>query len=226
MIPNWPKRAEERRKKKSKIHNWTCAEHWRQQHSDSPVLGSSCVEVVIILDWWWWWWRWWWCNNDDVDSGAGKDHIYNGSNAGADDKLTVHTVQTTQQGPSRVPWHSFGIFPSPARLSQERRLCLDWRKSFWFVYVLFIVSLHEHLKLVWCFCSMMKKWKLNLPFFPFVFSPFALFTEGERIVETRQKAIETVEQLIARVHLNQAVNRGPIPQTRTLTSWHLQPFAT
>ena len=40
--------------------------------------------------------------------------IYNGSDAGADDaiadanaddddKLTVHTVQTTQQGPSRVP---------------------------------------------------------------------------------------------------------------------------
>ena len=60
-----------------------------------------------------------------------------------------------------------------------------------FMYYL-LVSLHEHLNLVWCFCSMMRKGKLNLPFFPFVFSPFALFTEGERIVETRQKAIETV----------------------------------
>ena len=106
-------------------------------------------------------------------------------------------------------------------------VCALIEESFFCLFMFyFLVSLHEHLNLVWCFCSMMKKGKLNLPFFPFVFSPFALFTEGERIVETRQKAIETVEQLIARVHLNQAVNRGPIPQTRTLTSWHLKPFAT
>ena len=69
-------------------------------------------------------------------------------------------------------------------LIEESLFCL-------FMYYL-LVSLHEHLNLVWCFCSMMRKGKLNLPFFPFVFSPFALFTEGERIVETRQKAIETV----------------------------------
>ena len=55
-----------------------------------------------------------------------------------------------------------------------------------------LVSLHEHLILVWCFCCIMRKGKLNLPFFPFVFSPFALFTEKGKIVETRQKAIETV----------------------------------
>ena len=29
----------------------------------------------------------------------------------------------------------------------------------------------------------------NLPFFPFVFSPFALFTGDEKAIETRQKAI-------------------------------------
>ena len=60
-----------------------------------------------------------WCEGggdvggDDVESGSGNDDIHNGSDAGADegadanadddDKLTVHTVQTTQQGPSRVP---------------------------------------------------------------------------------------------------------------------------
>ena len=72
-------------------------------------------------------------------------------------------------------------------------VCALIEESFFCLFMFyFLVSLHEHLSLVWCFCSMMKKGKFNLPFFPFVFSPFALFTEGERIVETRQKAIETV----------------------------------
>ena len=42
-----------------------------------------------------------------------------------------------------------------------------------------------------CF-SLQRKGKLfpfNLPFFPFVFSPFALFTGDEKAIETRQKAI-------------------------------------
>ena len=53
---------------------------------------------------------------------------------------------------------------------------------------------------VWIFSIFKEQEKgelFNLPFFPFVFSPLALFTGGEGIIERqRQKAIENVNNLL------------------------------
>ena len=58
-------------------------------------------------------------HNDDDDG----DEKYDDN--GDDGVLTVHTVPTTQQGPLHALSHSFGISPSLARSSRERRLCLS-----------------------------------------------------------------------------------------------------